>query len=67
MGVCVQRLVIRKRQMMKPDVQNDFSFYRRILPKMAGKRQPVVGETDAGLISMFIAQVSVGLVGLTRY
>jgi len=43
-------------KMMKPDVQNDFSFYRRILPKMAGKRQPVVGETDAGLISMFIAQ-----------
>ena len=43
--------------MMKSDIQNDFSFYRRILPKMAGKRQAVVGETDAGLISMFIAQV----------
>lgn len=45
-----------QQKMMKPDIQNDFSFYRRILPKMAGKRQAVVSETDAGLISMFIAQ-----------
>lgn len=45
-----------QQKMMKPDVQNDFAFYRRLLPKMAGKRQPVVSETDAGLISMFIAQ-----------
>jgi len=45
-----------QQKMMKPDIQNDFSFYRRLLPKMAGKRQAVVSETDAGMISMFIAQ-----------
>jgi hypothetical protein len=43
--------------MMKPDLQNDFSFYRRMLPKIVNKRQVNVSETDAGVISMFIAQV----------
>lgn len=51
------------RQMMRPQIQNDFASYRRHLPRMKREHEegllpqlPVV-DTDANAISMFIAEV----------
>ncbi len=44
-------------KMMKPALQNDFSYYRRHLHKMGPRVAGVqVQEAEAGIISMFIAQ-----------
>jgi hypothetical protein len=38
-------------------LQNDFSYYRRNYPKMSQLEGVHIGEAEAGLISMFLAQV----------
>eukprot|EP00608_Synchroma_pusillum_P000975 CAMPEP_0198427438 /NCGR_PEP_ID=MMETSP1452-20131203/5912_1 /TAXON_ID=1181717 /ORGANISM="Synchroma pusillum, Strain CCMP3072" /LENGTH=302 /DNA_ID=CAMNT_0044147815 /DNA_START=64 /DNA_END=972 /DNA_ORIENTATION=- len=43
-------------KMQTPDLQNDFSFYRRVLSKASQHRTPPVTEAEANVVSMFIAQ-----------
>ncbi|CAM9322446.1 unnamed protein product, partial [Phaeothamnion confervicola] len=46
-------------KMMHPQVQNDFAYYRRLLPKMVNEPAAAaapVSDTDANVISMFIAE-----------
>ena len=43
-------------KMMKPAIQNDFSFYRRVLPKVVGRVVTPIDESVAGVISMFVAE-----------
>jgi hypothetical protein len=43
-------------KMLRPGLQNDFSFYRRSLGKHAGDPDLVVRDDEASFISLFIAQ-----------
>jgi len=52
-------------KMKQPAVQNDFSFYRRALPKHANNKNVPLDETAASGVSMFIAQASPMLASLT--
>lgn len=61
--VLVNVFVRNGRQMMRPQIQNDFASYRRHLPLMKVEfeqgllPQLPVADTDANSISMFIAEV----------
>lgn len=50
-------------QMMQPQIQNDFATYRRYLSRLKKKAEAgllselPVADTDANIISMFIAEV----------
>jgi hypothetical protein len=53
-------------KMMRPNIQNDFSFYRRSVAKRKDDPKIRVNDVEAAMVSMFVAESAPMLMSLTK-